>query len=270
MSIDAEIIRESLRKCGIFSRLLYLHRTSSTSDVAKSICAKEHAHGVLILAEEQTAGRGRNINRWLSARGKGLYFSLVLQPATIDNIQVVTLAAGVAVASAVEQSSGVAARLKWPNDVYIQEKKVSGILTEAVFKGDKLENLVVGIGVNVNHDKEDFGDELLPIATSLKISTGKTFQREIILINILKAFDRTYKMLLGGNTSEVLKQWYKKALYLGEELIVEKENNSVMGKFVGLNDAGALILEDCNKRTHKIWAADVIKCRKKPQEPKKY
>ncbi|HDM76418.1 MAG TPA: biotin--[acetyl-CoA-carboxylase] ligase [Deltaproteobacteria bacterium] len=259
--LNIKLIKKSLKTIDVARSIIYLEQTTSTNDIAKKLCSEGHHHGTVIIAEEQTAGRGRKKNRWLSIKGKGLYFSLILEPPESSNVQLLTLGAGIAVANAIEKVCSVVSRLKWPNDVYIQNKKVAGILAEAISKRNESFKVILGVGINVNHDKRDFDDEIARIATSLKISSGKSVPREQVFAEFGSELAKIYSELAKGKTSIVIKYWLDKALYVDEEVVVETENTSVVGKFIGLNDAGAMLLKDHNQNLHEIWAADVVRCR---------
>lgn len=262
LSLDTDFVLKKLQHADILKRILFLDKTTSTNDIAKTIVEEEGGHGTLIIAEEQTAGRGRKSNKWISARGKGLYFTLILGVPVTVSIQLITLAAGVAVAKAICSSCSLSTGLKWPNDVYIGERKVAGILTEAVTKGHETVKVLVGVGINVNNDLTDFDTETRLTATSLKIALGIEVPREEILVSFVEKFDEMHRKLLEGDSSQIVKEWLQMALYKGEELEVQTEKTSIVGKFVGVNEAGALIIRDHEQNLHEIWAVDVIKCRK--------
>ncbi len=261
-ALKTDYVRKKLASTGIFNHIVYLETTTSTSDVARALPCIQDKHGTLIVAEEQTAGRGRKKNRWFSPKGKGLYFTLVLNPPEMSNVQLITLAAGVALTEAMENTCGLATKLKWPNDVYVRDRKLAGILTEAISRGKKLLAILVGIGINVNHEKGDLAEEIRNVSTSLKIAANKTVSREELLVNVLKSLDLAYRKLLRGSSGEILKCWLEKAAYLGERVVVTNENTSIEGEFIGLSNEGALLLRDYNNNVHEIWAADVIRCRK--------
>ena len=259
--LNINLLEQKLHPLHLVKNVVYLDEITSTNDLAKQISAEKSHHGTLIIAEKQTAGRGRKAKNWFSLPGKGLYFTLIIEPPLVPNLQILTLGAGVALARAIESICALITGLKWPNDVYIYNKKAAGILAESITRGTKSMVVILGVGINVNHDPQDFEKELSGIATSLKISTGKVISREDILAEFLRKFTYVYQEIIEGKASQVLKSWLNRALYIGKEVTVVKEKTSITGKVVGLNDAGAMLLRDHSNKIHEIWVADVVRCR---------
>jgi BirA family biotin operon repressor/biotin-[acetyl-CoA-carboxylase] ligase len=167
------LIKPELDDIQIGRRILHYFKTDSTNSVAMALAARGEEHGTVVVAEEQTAGRGRFGRVWYSEKSSGIYVSVILRPALAPSAApMLTLMAGLAVHRAIETSTGLAADIRWPNDVLVSGRKVCGILTEMSAELDRLHAVVLGIGINVNH--REIPDELKPIATSLRIETGKT------------------------------------------------------------------------------------------------
>src|SRR5262249_37312006 len=177
----------------------HYYRVGSTNMIALEAAAAGAPEGSVFLAEQQTAGRGPGNHQWHSAESVGIYCSAVLRPPLpASDVLLLTLAAGLAVQSAVlEIDTRVLPDLKWPNDLLLYGKKVCGILTEMVSEATRVRQIVVGIGINVNH--ADFPAELRPIATSLRMTTGTEWSRIELGAALLKSLDREYKALLRGN-----------------------------------------------------------------------
>ena len=206
------------------------HRlTDSTNERAKELAALGARHGTLVTADEQTAGRGRQGRTWTAAPGETLLLSLILRGLD-DRHALLPLAAAVAVSEACERSAGVACRIKWPNDVWIDGHKVSGILIE----GRPQEGwAVLGIGLNVS--TAEFPDELREIATSLALSSRDAPTREEVLTALLTSLDR----LLEAPAAEVLAAWRERDALLGAEVAWDGGR----GTAAGITDAGALRVE---------------------------
>jgi len=168
--------------------VIVLESAVSTNDAAREIgCHRDDPEGIVVIADEQTGGRGRFGRTWISPPGVNLYCSVILKPDIVSgNVQVVTLAAAVAVASAIRQETGINAEIKWPNDILVNNRKVCGILAETRSGGSSPALLIVGIGVNVNMHRDAFDDDFKGLATSLKIekkhsvNRGSLFQRDIV------------------------------------------------------------------------------------------
>ena len=174
------------------SRIHHFFRIGSTNTAAMEAAAAGEPEGSVFFAEEQTAGRGRGSNTWESAPSVGIYCSVVLRPqlAPADAL-LLSLIAGIAVAEAVEQTTGLHPDLRWPNDVLIEERKFCGILTEMNAEATRVRYVVVGIGINVNHTS--FSAELEPIATSLRIAAGHEWSRVQVAAALLKSLDTWYR-----------------------------------------------------------------------------
>lgn len=222
---------------------IYLKEVDSTNRYAKELAAAEASEGTVILADRQSAGRGRLGRSFFSPEDKGIYMSIVLRPKLeLDRAVLITSMAAVAVAEAVETVSGISAQIKWVNDVFLNRKKVCGILTEAgISATGTLEYVVLGIGVNVG--PMEFPEELKQIATSVSNECGKEIAREILVEEILKKLEVWYPTLWNGSFLEESK---KRSILLGKEVVVVDagpEGESYVAKAVDLDELGHLIVE---------------------------
>ena len=182
-----DLIRE--RGIAIGSPLEILGETTSTNDLAKRAAKNGAAHGTTFVADSQTAGRGRQGRAWLSERGDSLLVSVVLRVSCAPaHLPPLSLVAGLAVCDAIAPDVFVAPKLKWPNDVWLDGKKVAGVLVEASLAGDRVESLVVGVGVNVH--TRTFPAEIKAIATSVALHSSTQPDRAMILARLLEALDR--------------------------------------------------------------------------------
>ncbi len=208
----------------IVKEIRYYRTTDSTNERAKEIGKT----GVLVIAERQTTGKGRFGRRWISEPG-GLYFSLTLDPLPIEDVPKLTLTAGVAVAEA------IGGKLKWPNDVLIEGRKVCGILCELT---GEVENpiVIVGIGINVNNPVPEY-------AISLKEVHGKDLNRSQVLGRVIERFEFYYEKLLEGKWEKVRERWKKLSDTLGKFVVVRVAGKEFRGLAKDLAENGALILK---------------------------
>ena len=184
-----------MEKVIIGQELLRYDTVGSTNDVAKQQAAAGCSEGLVIVADNQTAGRGQNANLWHTVPGKGLYFSVVLRPrCRPEQIKLFSLMAGVALNSTLRSLCGIESLIKWPNDIYCGDKKLAGVLCEATWLKDRSECVIIGIGVNITHCPADFPDELTACATSLKTIGSANVDNEQILTGILKQLDIWYQL----------------------------------------------------------------------------
>ncbi len=211
-------------------RIIRLRKTASTMEEALA-----HPAGTVVVADEQTAGRGRLGRAWHSEPGTGLYFSYALKPPGEGaGLPIVTLALGLAVQEALQRVTGVACDLRWPNDVLLNEKKCAGILVE--MHGEKL---VAGVGVNVNQTK--FPEALAGIATSLWIETGREHSREELLEQILEAIDAYCALLAEEGPDAILRLYSRSSSYVsGRRVTVEGAGATFEGVTEGLDARGFL------------------------------
>ena len=164
--------KDSLHTAWAGSQIVYLDSTASTNDVAKELASNGAAHGTLVIANAQTAGRGRMGRRFVSAPGEGIWMSLVIKDEILPmKASMLTLVMGLAAAKAIEQVADVKPMIKWPNDIVLSGKKLVGILTEMSLSMDKIGHIIVGIGINVH--QEVFPEELQTVATSIFLENGK-------------------------------------------------------------------------------------------------
>ena len=236
-----EIIRPLLRGTIFESHLHHFYKIGSTNTAAMAAAAEGSPEGSVFLAEEQTAGRGRGANSWHSPRSTGVYCSVILRPALApSDVLGLSLAAGLAVKAAIGQiDAQVELDLKWPNDVLIKGKKVSGILTEMNAEATRVRYIVVGIGINVN--QASFPEDLP--ATSLRIASGKEWSRVELVGALLKSLDREYRQLLVDldTKAAILERFAENSSWvLGKQVRIEENGLAFDGITEGLDARGFL------------------------------
>ena len=199
--------------------LCCLEQVDSTNNYAKQLAQQGAPDGTAVLAESQTAGRGRMDRSFQSPRGEGIYLSVLLRPqVTPERLPPVTALAGVAVCAAVERVCGARPGLKWPNDPVLCGKKLCGILTELSLEAEtgRVQSLVLGIGVNVGQGEEDFSPEVREVATSLRQALGRSVSRPQLTAALLEELDRAYAALLAGDLSAYLAAYRSRCVNLGK------------------------------------------------------
>ncbi|MFQ6109854.1 MAG: biotin--[acetyl-CoA-carboxylase] ligase [Candidatus Aminicenantales bacterium] len=221
---------------------------SSTNDLAREMALAGEEEGVAVISKEQSRGRGRMGRSWYSVRGKGLYLSVILRP-PFSSVSLLPLAAGLAVREALLDSTGVQIFLKWPNDLIWEGKKMGGILCESGFSGNRLNHVILGIGLNLNHLPEDFPPEIRSQATSLRIAREEEVNADEILQGLWPALDCWYDLFLRKKKRTIIAAFEKhSALPLGKEVAVITEKERFHGIFKGIEENGGIVLEDSGKR----------------------
>ena len=220
----------------------YYPKLDSTNTKAWEMISENAESGTVVVTDNQVKGRGRQFNTWLSIPGKSLTFSIILYPNALPNqINLYSLIAGLAITDCLIENN-IQAQLKWPNDILINSKKVSGILCESKISGGVIKSMVIGIGLNVNENITDLPVELCNKATSLQIESGKQYQLEILFANILKHLEHRIK---SRETDTHLSDWEKRCAHLNQKVTFHSGSKIVIGEFIGLTSKGeAKILID--------------------------
>ncbi len=237
----------------IGTEILVFEQTGSTNDVAAQLAAAGAREGLVVFAESQTKGRGRHRRVWASPRGKGLWFSVLLRPnLPVSATPRITIAASVAIARAVRETTSLEARIKWPNDITIAGKKVAGILTE-LHDGVA----ILGIGIDVNCAREDFPASLAGIATSLALESGHSLDRAALAAAVLAVLDDLYRRAQ-TDFDAVVSEWARWCTTLGRQIAVKMGPHRLDGIANALDSDGALLLRRDNGQIERILGADVI------------
>jgi BirA family transcriptional regulator, biotin operon repressor / biotin---[acetyl-CoA-carboxylase] ligase len=256
--LSADYIRSGIT--GSLWKEVFVHdRVSSTNELAMSMAAKDGERpDSVIIADSQERGKGRLGRVWQSPAGKNIHLSLLLRPNLAPrDATMLTLLSAVASASAIKNISGLPVAIKWPNDLILSEKKVGGILTEIRADIDKVSLAVIGIGINVNTDKEDFAGGIDLIATSMKEETGKRFSRNELIIEILKEFDRLYSRFKTEGKAPLLQEWKTLSSTIGKKVKVSIADDILYGVAEGIDEDGMLILKLPSGILKRISAGDV-------------
>jgi len=251
---DADRFRAQSRetKPSLGRPLMYEPITGSTNDNALSAARAGAPHGSVFVADEQTAGRGRRGNTWLAAPGESLLFSVLLRPKLeLSQASALTLAVGLALRDAIAPRVRGAAQIKWPNDLYVNGKKLAGILVESQLQGDRLQAVVVGIGLNVA--TRDFPPEIAARATSLASLGADDFEREPLLQEILNALARRLDAYQQAGVAGIVAELNAADALCGERLRVDGQ----MGVGRGMDEQGRLLLEDSAGKLHAIVSGTV-------------
>lgn len=219
-------------------RLLHYPSVTSTQDVARDAGRSGEPEGLVVTAGQQTAGRGRLGRRWEAPPGSSLLLSVLLRPSP-QAFPLISMAAGLATCLAIEDVTGLAARLKWPNDVLVHDRKVAGLLVESEALGESLDFAVLGIGVNVNLDPRDLGAVAYP-AGSLSAEAGRPVDRTALARSLIAHLDRQYR--LAGDGNAVLAGWKQRLATLGQRVQVFAGDVLEEGFAEDVDSGGALLL----------------------------
>jgi BirA family biotin operon repressor/biotin-[acetyl-CoA-carboxylase] ligase len=271
--LSAEAVRAAIADVAFIREVVYLPATGSTNDVAHRLASRGAPHATLIVTDDQTAGRGRMGRAWYMPPRAGLAMSLLVRPSLAAvHANRLTMLAGLTAAEGVEQATGLAVRLKWPNDVVLEigdwrlevggraagptsgVKKVGGILTETSILGDAIEYAVVGIGLNVNVDFAS-EPELAETATSIMLQLGREVDRLNALAAVVERFAACYEWLDEGHALRAA--WSERLVNLDHQVEARVGDSTLSGRAEAVDDDGALLLRTEDGSLHRLLAADV-------------
>ena len=246
IKLDTEIIGRNI---------IYTDEASSTNSFLLDPSISGNINGTTLIAEKQTKGRGRKERQWYSTKGLNLTFSILLTDKKFftKHFNLINFATALSTAMAIENLFQLKTELKWPNDVLINNKKVAGILIESSSKGEKIERVVIGIGINVNQTSFQGSYNIQP--TSLKLETGENIERETLLAELLNVFEETLKEIL-SNYKWILKEWKERCRMIGEKISVSDGEKNKNGIFDDIDENGFMILKEKDK-VEKIYYGDV-------------
>ncbi|MBW2599321.1 MAG: biotin--[acetyl-CoA-carboxylase] ligase [Deltaproteobacteria bacterium] len=241
----------------IGNRIHFFDEIDSTNNHAVSLAGNGAGEGEVVIADCQTAGRGRLRDRiWHSPPGRNLYTSIILKPDVQPaHAQGLTLVAGVAVAELLSAYCPVA--LKWPNDILAGGRKISGILTEMRIRGRDVDFVVVGIGININMEADDFQGELLGISTSLKEQTSNSVSRLDLTAGLYRSFEKWYRTFIDEGFLPVRERWMEYSDIIGKTIEVTDRSAVQSGTCRGIDSKGMLLLGDEENRTRRVLSGDV-------------
>lgn len=238
----------------------HFESVGSTNDYLKAYA--DAPEFTVIVADQQTAGRGRRERTWHSAAGEGLYFSVLLRPSyRMESIQLISLLSGIAVAEALLEIGVGGVDIKWPNDVLIAVRKVCGILAEGASSGTADSRLIVGIGINLNH--ESFPSELSATATSVLLATGEKTEPMAFLDRVLMRMSAWYEVLATGGGQRIVTRWEELSSFAyGQRVYVTTDEESLSGTTSGVSSTGGLNVREDSGRIRTVLAGEVTRIRK--------
>lgn len=236
IALDADFIMSNLDTVRMGRKVIVYKSTSSTNDIAAEYAkAGRKNNGLAIFAEQQTAGRGRRANKWLSQAGKSILCSVLVYDAEIS-ANMITIASAVAVAQAIGKCGNFEAKIKWPNDILLNDKKVAGILVE------KQNCFIIGIGINCHQQQKDFAGELYDIATSVDIQSGAACDRNRIAKRLLVSLDNVLSQTK-NNPDDIIERWKSRSILLGRQITVETDGSQFTGNCIGVEPTEGLIIQ---------------------------
>ena len=250
--ISPEAVSQRLTTSFVGRNFLYYPSVTSTMDVARKAAKEGASEGTVIVAEEQTVGRARLGRSWINPPGV-MAVSIILRPEMSQLIRL-TMVASLATSRCIEKATGLKTVIKWPNDVLVHGKKISGILTESALRGQSVDWAVIGIGINVNFNPGDYA-EIADIATSISVELGKKVSQLDVLVHLLSEIESLYLALRKGEP--VYRDWLDKLETLGKTVQVKTGNELEKGYAESVDEDGALMLRRSDGTLVRIVAGEV-------------
>jgi len=260
--LSADDIIAGLRN-DFWKKVLYFASVDSTNELAMALSAENAAvNGTVVIADCQKRGRGRLGRKWVSPPGRNVYMSVILKTVMAPAEAVfLTVAASTACAVAIRNTTGLDVRIKWPNDLMVEGKKIGGILAELRSHPAKSNFAVIGMGINVNSGIADFPEELRGIATSVREESGKRFSRAPIIVEVLRELENWYRTLINGERPWLLKRWKELSSTTGKKVIITVGSETFSGLAVDIDEDGMLLVQLHSGDIRRISAGDLTELR---------
>ncbi|XKE82321.1 biotin--[acetyl-CoA-carboxylase] ligase [Oceanobacillus kapialis] len=257
-NVSANTLKWGLNTSWLGKEIIHKSTVSSTQLVAHEAARTNAAHGTVIIADEQSSGRGRMDRVWHSKKGKGIWMSVILRPEIPPYMAPqLTLMTATAIADVLDQYDGINPKIKWPNDILIENKKVAGILTEMQAEQDRIQYVVIGMGLNVNQADNELPDAIHYRATSLRKETANEWQIITLVQQILQAMEAQYDTFLKRGFSEIKTKWESYGFRIGEKISYHQGRENKQAIFSGIAADGALLVELANGNKEKIYSAEI-------------
>lgn len=238
-------------------KILYYEQLDSTNTKLIELAKEAAEHGTVVVADKQTAGKGRRGRNWESPEGENLYMSLLLRPDILpEKAPMLTLVMAYSVAKVVRDLGFSDVKIKWPNDLVLSGKKICGILTEMQLRGQHIDSVIIGVGVNIN--TTSFSEEIKDKATSLFLESGEKYNREQLIEAILENFAQDYDRFVEIQNLSFLQEEYNGMLInCGREVIIQEPEKKYTAWACGINKNGELLVETEDGRKEAIYAGEV-------------
>lgn len=245
----------------LFGReIIYRDRVESTNVLATQLAYEGAVEGTLVVADQQTGGRGRRGKVWFSPPGKGVSMSLILRPKiSTAYASQLTLVAAIALNRALTRLTGHRAGIKWPNDILFNQKKCCGILTEMHADHDRIHHIVIGIGINVNMEAEEFPADLREIALSLRMVKGEPLMRAQVIQRVLTEFEPLYEQYVSeGGFSSLREEWKRESITIGKRVCAKTPRGEISGLAIDIDEVGALCIQTDEGKVERIHSAEIL------------
>nr|WP_149474087.1 biotin--[acetyl-CoA-carboxylase] ligase [Oceanobacillus polygoni] len=256
--LSSNTLKWGLDTAWLGKTILHHPTVDSTQAIGHQAAREGGPHGTIIVADEQTGGRGRMNRSWHSAKGKGMWLSIILRPKILPNHAAqLTLLTATVLADVLDKYDSVKPFIKWPNDILINEKKAAGILTEMQAEQDQIQYILIGIGLNVNQTRDDLHEDIQSKATSLRIESGNELSIKNLIQELLIAFEASFDKYMEQGFLPIKKKWESYGFKIGEEIAIKTFKDYWRAPFHGISEDGALCTETEEGKPISLYSAEI-------------
>jgi BirA family transcriptional regulator, biotin operon repressor / biotin---[acetyl-CoA-carboxylase] ligase len=257
--VDITQLKQVLYTTRYGQQIHYYDSVQSTQLIAHELVRSGAPDGTIVIAEHQTAGRGRMMREWNSSQGKGIWLTIIIRPNIAPHqAPQFTLVTAVAVVNAFKAMfKNFNPEIKWPNDILINGKKTTGILTEMISESDRIQALLIGIGINVNQSLEDFPEALQSIATSVSIEEGEHVDRVQLVANLLKFLEHYSDHYVQHGFPLIKKLWEESSGTIGKQVRATTLREEIVGEAISITENGVLEIRQANGEVKGVYSADI-------------
>ncbi|KGR74161.1 biotin--[acetyl-CoA-carboxylase] ligase [Ureibacillus sinduriensis] len=257
--VDAASVASMLSTKRFGQTIHYMEECATTQTISHELARNGALDGTVVIAETQTAGKGRMSRPWESTKGKGIWMTVIIKPDVLPHqAPQFTLVAAVAIVNAMKSLySSFTPVIKWPNDILINGRKCTGILTEMIAEMDRVQALLIGIGINVNQQQEDFPESLHSIATSLSIEEGSLLNRAQLVGTILNYLEKYSDLYIAEGFSPIKILWEEASGTIGKQIKATTLTEVIQGKAIGITESGVLEIQLENGEIRSVYSADI-------------
>lgn len=256
--VSENTIQWGLKTNWLGKNIIHKTTTTTTQQIAHQAAQEDAVHGTVIVADEQTKGKGRLARQWYSAKSKGIWMSIILRPNILPVMAPqLTLLSATVLADTISGNTALTPKIKWPNDIFINHQKTAGILTEMQAEQDQIQYVVIGVGINVNQTEEDFQDDIKDKATSLYLETGQEWNIKDLIQHVLLSFEKSYDLFMEKGFQDVKYKWESYGYRIGEQIKIKTLHREWEAKFLGIAEDGALLTLTESDGIKKIYSAEI-------------
>lgn len=256
--LEASVLEKLLETKTFGRKLVVLQKVDSTQNIAQQLAQQGAEEGTLVIAEQQLSGRGRMGRGWVSPFGKGIWMSMVLRPLLpVASAPQLTLLTAVALCRSLRAETGLDIGIKWPNDLLIAGRKISGILLESAAEDERLSYVVAGIGISVNLAENDYPEELLEKAVSLRLAAGREFSRTRLTASFLRDWEALYHLYLEEGFAPIRSLWEALSVSLNHRTMLRTPQGVLEGTPIGLHETGAIMVEFEDGTQRPLYSAEM-------------